>query len=211
MRSRWPVAEYPKQYVIAGAAPLAVFLAVWIVFVNFTSTGDPRPLPYVPVVNPLDIAIGLAFVLVARWLAAAREHGAEAWWQKDRNAMYGLFAVIAFIWVNGMLLRSLHHWADVPFHLEAMLRSRLVQASFSILWTLLALGAMVVATRRALRPVWIAGAVLMAVVVGKLFLVDLSGTGTIERIVSFLVVGVLLLVIGYFSPFPPASKEAGKP
>jgi uncharacterized membrane protein len=81
-----------------------------------------------------------------------------------------------------------------------------VQASFSILWTLLALGAMVVATRRALRPVWLAGAALMGVVVVKLFLVDLSGIGTVERIVSFIGVGLLMLVIGYFSPVPPKQE-----
>ena len=43
----------------------------------------------------------------------------------------------------------------------------------------------------------------MAVVVGKLFLVDLSGIGTVERIVSFIGVGLLMLVVGYFSPVPP--------
>ena len=53
------------------------------------------------------------------------------------------------------------------------------------------------------------GAVLMAVVVAKLFLVDLSGAGTVERIVSFIGVGVLMLVIGYLSPVPP--KEEAKP
>jgi uncharacterized membrane protein len=40
-----------------------------------------------------------------------------------------------------------------------------------------------------------------------LFLVDLSRVGTIERIVSFVGVGVLMLVIGYFSPLPPAADE----
>ena len=49
------------------------------------------------------------------------------------------------------------------------------------------------------------GAALMAVVVGKLFLVDLSHMAGIERIVSFIGVGVLMLVIGYFSPLPPAA------
>jgi uncharacterized membrane protein len=62
---------------------------------------------------------------------------------------------------------------------------------------------MIAATRRALRPLWIVGAALMALVVAKLFLVDLSGVGTIERIVSFIVVGLLMLLIGYFSPVPP--------
>jgi uncharacterized membrane protein len=36
-----------------------------------------------------------------------------------------------------------------------------------------------------------------------LFVVDLGSTGTVARIVSFLGVGVMLLVVGYFSPVPP--------
>jgi uncharacterized membrane protein len=66
---------------------------------------------------------------------------------------------------------------------------------------------MVAGTRRALGPVWLAGAVLMAAVVAKLFLVDLSGTGTVERIVSFIGVGLLMLVIGYLSPVPPKRES----
>ena len=49
----------------------------------------------------------------------------------------------------------------------------------------------------------------MTVVVAKLFLVDLSGAGTVQRIVSFVGVGILMLVIGYLSPVPP--KEGAKP
>jgi uncharacterized membrane protein len=89
-----------------------------------------------------------------------------------------------------------------------MWSSQLVQAACSILWTLLALGAMIVATRRALRPVWIVGAVLMGVVVAKLFLIDLSGVGTVERIVSFIVVGLLMLLVGYLSPVPPRAARS---
>ena len=48
----------------------------------------------------------------------------------------------------------------------------------------------------------------MGVVVAKLFLVDLSHVGGIERIVSFIAVGVLMLVIGYFSPVPPRKEAA---
>jgi len=54
---------------------------------------------------------------------------------------------------------------------------------------------------------WISGASLLALVVVKLVLVDLSGRGTLERIVSFIGTGVLLLVVGYFAPIPP---DAGK-
>jgi uncharacterized membrane protein len=55
--------------------------------------------------------------------------------------------------------------------------------------------------------VWIAGSGLLAIVVIKLFLVDLSRIGSIERIISFVSVGVLMLVLGYFSPLPPAAQE----
>ena len=48
---------------------------------------------------------------------------------------------------------------------------------------------------------------MLGVVVLKLFTIDLSNTGTIERIVSFISVGVLLLVIGYLSPLPPQLQK----
>jgi len=37
----------------------------------------------------------------------------------------------------------------------------------------------------------------------KLFFVELADRGGLYRIVSFIVVGVLLLVVGYFAPVPP--------
>ena len=83
----------------------------------------------------------------------------------------------------------------------------MVQACLSIFWAVLALALMVVATRIGRRTLWIVGALLMAVVVVKLVLVDLGHLGGIERIVSFIGVGVLMLVIGYFSPVPPKRVE----
>jgi uncharacterized membrane protein len=62
---------------------------------------------------------------------------------------------------------------------------------------------MLLGWRRARRRPWLAGAGLLAVVVVKLFLVDLDGSGTVARIVSFLGVGLLMLVMGYFCPLPP--------
>jgi uncharacterized membrane protein len=121
--------------------------------------------------------------------------------------VYSALGSIAFFGLNGSLLRALHHWADVPFDADAMIHSMLVQAAVSIFWTVLALCAMVVATRRAIRPLWIAGGALMAIVVIKLFLIDLSNIGGVERIVSFIGVGLLMLLIGYMSPVPPKAAE----
>jgi len=142
---------------------------------------------------------------VVVWFAALR--------RLDLIQFGGQHAVIGaagFITANGILLRTLHHWAGVPFQLESMLRSTLVHTALSIFWSILALCTMVLAARMKLRALWISGAVLMGVVVVKLFLVDLSNVGGVERIVSFIGVGLLMLLIGYMSPVPPRAQEQGK-
>ena len=62
---------------------------------------------------------------------------------------------------------------------------------------------MVAATQASRRSEWRLGAALLTVTVIKLLLFDLAATGTVTRIVSFIVVGAFILAIGYFSPSPP--------
>jgi len=206
-RLGWPVAARRRAYLYSGALPLAVFLLAWVVYVNFRSDGNPAPLPYVPLLNPLDLAQAGALLAVATWYLGVRRLELPQAALPAPAAGIKLMGAVLFVALNGVLLRSLHHYADVPFRLHSMWSSNLVQASFSLFWSLLALAAMVFATRRGLRAMWAVGAVLLAVVVGKLFLVDLANTGTVERVVSFIGVGVLVIVVGYFSPVPPKSQE----
>lgn len=206
-RLGWPVATRRHAYLYAGALPLAVFLLIWMVYVNFRSDGDPAPLPYVPLVNPLDIAQGAALLALVTWFMGVKRLDLPDAKLPSSATAIRLLGIVLFIALNGVLLRTLHHYADVPFRLDAMMRSMLVQAAFSLFWSLLALAAMVTATRRGLRPLWMVGAVLLAVVVAKLFLIDLANTGTVERVISFISVGILVIVIGYFAPVPPKAQE----
>ena len=185
-RIAWPVAAHLDAYLVAGALPLALFLGGWLVFGNAVSDGDPWPLPYVPLLNPLDLAQAGAVLAVVTWFVEVRRLGLPPLAALPRSLAWAIAAAAAFFWGNAALLRALHHWAGVPLHLADLSSSDLVQAALSLFWTLLALAAMVLATRRAWRPLWLAGAALMAVVVAKLFLVDLANVGTIARIVSFL-------------------------
>jgi uncharacterized membrane protein len=91
----------------------------------------------------------------------------------------------------------------VPFQADALVGSQLVQAGLSIVWTLIALGLTITGHLRVRRDLWMVGAALIGVVVVKLFFVDLGNSGSLERIISFIGVGVLLLVVGYFAPLPP--------
>jgi uncharacterized membrane protein len=78
---------------------------------------------------------------------------------------------------------------------------------------LLGFAGMIWGARSRHRLVWLTGAGFMALVVIKLFLIDLGNTGTVERIISFIGIGALLLVVGYFAPVPPrqaAETPAGE-
>jgi uncharacterized membrane protein len=71
---------------------------------------------------------------------------------------------------------------------------------------------MLFSTRHGWRAAWITFATLLGGVVLKLFIVDLSQLSTGAKIGTFLVVGLLLLVVGYLSPVPPsddAEEERG--
>ncbi len=106
-----------------------------------------------------------------------------------------------------MLIRGFHHYGGVPFHVAAWVNSLAVQTGITLLWTATALVLMWLSAKRAARLPWMVGAALLAAVVVKLLLVDLSGSGTVTRIVSFIGVGVLMLVIGYVAPLPSKKKE----
>jgi uncharacterized membrane protein len=78
--------------------------------------------------------------------------------------------------------------------------------ALSILWAICALGVMNLSRRLQMRELWLIGGGLLALVVLKLIFKDLTNSGTLERIVSFMVVGGLMLLIGYLSPIPSKSK-----
>ena len=130
---------------------------------------------------------------------------------KARSAI-AIFLGVAFVWLNGLLARSVHQWTGVAFEADALWDSVALQAAFSIVWALAALAGMWNSTKRSHRSGWIGFAALLGVVVVKLFVVDLSQLSTGAKIGTFLVVGVLLLVVGYLSPVPPSrDPETGRP
>lgn len=202
----WPLRNHVVAFKGWIASGLAVLLAGWMLWLNL-SQGEVGVQPYLPLLNPVDLASALAVGVIFRWLSALWRKGDEILNMDDQRVAIGALVAVVFCWLNAVLLRSMHHWNGVPWELNALSADTAVQAALSIFWTLLALGAMLLSSRRQWRMVWFCGAALMAVVVGKLFLVDLAHVGTVARIVSFLVVGGLMLVIGYFSPLPPALKR----
>ncbi len=206
----WPVKRHEKAYVTKGIGPIAVFAVLWAVFANLGNDGDPWPLIYLPLLNPIDLATGLVLVSTISWLLRLRKVIPEKAGIISNKNLALILAIGSFAWFNAILVRTIHHLGGVPFDAYSMMKSPLFQTSVSTSWSLIALCTMVIATKKGMRNLWIAGSAILGSVVIKLFIIDLSKTGTVERIISFVGVGLLLLVIGYFSPIPPEKEEENK-
>src|SRR5437764_956608 len=59
----WPFSAHASAYARDAARPIAALLAIWLLAVNLLSPGEPFPLPYVPLANPLEIALVLALIV----------------------------------------------------------------------------------------------------------------------------------------------------
>ncbi len=205
---RWPLAAHWHSYVVPACGGVVATLAASAVAVNFLMAGEPMPWRFVPLFNPLEASLVVVAVIAVLWWRAASDEFTDqtpAWLMPAAVAAFGLSLLTMSV------ARSVHHFTAVPFQLEALLQSSVFQAALSIAWGVVGFVAMLTGARRGSRPVWVAGSALMALVVLKLFVVELAGAGTIERIVSFLAVGVLLLVVGYFAPVPPREGAPSAP
>ncbi len=183
----------------AATVLLAAAAGLWLLFTSITH-GDPAPLTYVPFVNPLEAVQCLVLGIMSQWLCATETRVNS----KMRGAVVSM---LGFVVLNGIIARATHFLTDVEFHWLDLWTSSFYQAAVSIVWTISAVVLMVIARRRQQRQAWYAGALLLSVVVSKLFAVDLDDVGTVARIVSFLCVGLLMVLTGYLSPLPPRFKE----
>jgi len=202
----WPVLTYKESYLGFGLIPLLIVNSIWLLASCFVE-GRPRPLNYLPLANPLELTqLFILFVLFI-WIWQIRRQKIPVPTKiQIPTLLYGIVA-LAFIWLNTVVGRAVHFFYGVRFNPDALFDSAVYQASISIVWTLAALSMTFFATRYGKRRLWFAGAALIAAVTVKLFLVDLEDSDTIERIVSFLTVGILLSVIGYLSPLPPVEQR----
>ncbi|HEV2442205.1 MAG TPA: DUF2339 domain-containing protein [Steroidobacteraceae bacterium] len=206
-RSRWPCQAHRAAYAVLIPAGFVLYLASWSIYADATVSSPSAPLPYLPLANPLDLVQALVLVALIRDWRRLRSEPSSALTAIDPRAVSVGLALVGFLWLNAALLRTLHMWMAIPYAFEPMMRSTLAQSALSLLWAVLALTTMLSATRFRARLMWLTGATLLVIVVVKLFLVDLASIAGIERIVSFVGVGLLMLVIGYFSPLPPAAED----
>lgn len=209
LAQRWPLAGRISAYAWTAAVPLVLLVYGGALMTAVAAEGVTAPLPYIPLLNPVDLAVLLALAALALWhrMACAITPAPDGADMLRGPLAPALAALLGFAAINAIWLRTAHHWLGVNWDPAALTASGVVQTGISILWTLLAMALMVFAQRRALRTLWLVGAALLGLVVAKLLLVDMSSAEGWQRIVTFIAVGILMLVIGYFVPLPPRKEE----
>ena len=203
----WPFEAHRRTYALACSGPLLIVGSVVVAGAAAFSDGDPSPLLFLPVVNPLGVLVGAQLAVLLAW----RRQAEQQWDHPLQPVVDPRWAptlfVLGVVVATAETARAVHHWLDVSWDPESLWESTALQTSLSILWAVIALSLMVAGVRMVRRAVWVAGASWMAVVVVKLFLVDLRNLTAQGRVVSFIVVGVLLLIVGYLAPVPPATPD----
>lgn len=201
----WPLVRHRTAY-LNGGGVLALLLGLWWLSACFDH-GGPLLLPYVPGLGPLDLAQALTLAGLAVWREAVVRDGAGLL-RPHTRLLAAVLGAGFFVWLNLVVARAVHFWTATPYTAGDMFRSGELQAAYAVLWTVSALPIMLLAKKLGQRKLWLCGAALLGVVVIKLFLVDLDGSGAVPRIVSFLGVGLLMLVVGYFCPLPPKEEKS---
>ncbi|MEK6219363.1 MAG: DUF2339 domain-containing protein [Psychrobacter cryohalolentis] len=210
-----PMYWFDWQRALLDCAKIFVPLTLcWVIFTNFTYDGVIWGLPYLPLLNLYDVTLWLVlFYGLGVYLLRQRGAHSQNLFSAIRKSdtLLIVLALISFWILSSMLVRTLHAFINTPLwiaelydHTGGAWDSEQVQTGLTILWTLLALVATIIASRYLQRALWFMGIGLLGIVVLKLVLVDLSQTEAIWRVISFLGAGSLILLIGYLAPLPPA-------
>ncbi|SFV65683.1 hypothetical protein MNB_SV-13-1764 [hydrothermal vent metagenome] len=192
---------YRHSYQLIGSAGLIVFLFVWTVSVFSIAT--PTSQLSIPLFNLLDITQILVLANIYYWTIQNKSFLPKEY----HLQLYGLFIFLVLILINVIFARAIHTFTAIPYNFFSLWQNAYFQTGLSILWSSIAIILMLLSKKFHSRPLWIAGFSLLILIVLKLFFIELAQSGTIERIISFMVVGTLLLVIGYFVPLPPNKEE----
>ncbi|WP_010197826.1 DUF2339 domain-containing protein [Psychrobacter sp. PAMC 21119] len=209
-----------QQALLSCAAIFASIALFWVVITNWSYDGVIWGLPYFPLLNLYDITSWLALFVGCSLYYMSQHRYDEGRIASNTDVkskrifttdtLLTVLGLISFWLISSMLVRTLHAFIATPLWSSAQggaWQSEQVQTGLTILWTLLALVATIIASRYWQRALWFMGIGLLGIVVLKLVLVDLSQTEAIWRVISFLGAGSLILLIGYLAPLPPAHEE----
>lgn len=188
--------KYKKLYQNEIRGVLLIIALIWNFLANAVAINSSW---YLPLFNTLELT-QLA-VLVLAGLYIYRNN------LSFKPLAIRVLAVLSLIFITVVYARAVSVYKGIDYSFIALFNDLSFQAGLSILWASFGLGFMLLSKKYANREFWVVGFGLLVITVAKLFLVELSNSATVERIVSFIAVGALMLLIGYIVPIPPSRED----
>jgi uncharacterized membrane protein len=159
-----------------------------------------------PVLNTADAAsliIVVSMLFYFAWLFKNRELPV-----KFRGALKWIRGLAVFFWANALLGRAVFYMSeDMGYSFSWLMDSAAYQLAIAVLWGLAGFAFIAYGFKKFRKTYWTIGAAVLAVDAVKLLLIDLSRVDTMQRILSFLGVGLIFIAIGYFFPLPRKLPE----
>ncbi len=196
-----PLARRPlPTSVHDGLLAATMLFIVLALLASLAEAGNAAPLPWLPLLNPLELAQILALLIIFTCARSGRP--------LLLPTPLGLGLTLGFLLITTMALRGVHQLGGAEWHIAALMQDARAQAALTITWTGLGTLAWVMGSRRGKYELWMAGALLLGLVLLKLLLVDRTYLSTVAGILSFLAFGLLSIAIGYLAPAPPRRRTA---
>jgi uncharacterized membrane protein len=180
--------QLPRFYQVVGllhlAAAAATYLFVLLLAENpLWSSGN---IGSTPLFNLLLLSYGLpTLIMLALWRQLPAQYGRFAALAAGLNALWFISLEIRQIWQGDAGMSLSNYTPDGELY------------TYSVVWMLLAAGALTLGRWLSSRDIYRGGMVLLLVVVAKLFLIDMAGLTGLWRVASFMGLGLALLALAW--------------
>ena len=180
-----------------------LILSLWIFWSSFNL---PPSTFYIPLLNIYELSQA-ALIGAAVYTLNPKFGLKKSVYEEFATAVLG---ALLLLFITSVLARAFHFYGGIDYTLYELGKNAYFQSSLSVLWALFGLGILLLSKKLQSRPLWFGGFSVLLITVGKLFLIDLIKSSSIERIISFVIVGALLLLVGYLVPLPQKDKDSHK-
>jgi hypothetical protein len=183
----WVGLKARREWMRLGGALLFTFSIINLFMLGFFDA----PSGFTPVVNP---RVGATLVIVAVAFALARIHARESAHLPDHAK-----PEIATLWVGGNVLLISLITTEISFYWTMWETVDATadfarQATLSVAWVAYGTALIVIGIMRRYAPLRYLAIALLALTIGKVFLLDLPQHGGLYRIIGFIGLGVFLLL-----------------
>jgi uncharacterized membrane protein len=186
---RWIRSEWIIFPALMGVVFLGVFLVVNVLSMSNTLVTDHiagRDTGYFGA-WPIVLRYLMLGGMVAVYIAGSKEI--------SKSMQEPMVRQLWWLWMYVVLLTAISyeylHWTNVAAS------DKQYKVGLSIVWGLYALGLVIYGIWKKLKYIRLAAIVLFVATIIKLFFYDLAGAGTITKTISFISLGVILLLVSY--------------